>query len=108
MKIYIDGDYKCHPGPGEGLRPVEAAFFRNAAPAYLEGYRFIPSGESRTGEDGTVFVGEMAAPWKDWEGLDRAQRVYERAQNEQMLDAMASMVEAVYDQDMAEIQGEDL
>lgn len=108
MKIYIDGDYKCHTAPGEGLRPVEAAFFQNAAPEYLEGYRFIPSGESWTGADGTVFIGEMAAPWKDWEGLDRAQRVYERAQNEQMLDAMASMVEAVYDQDMAEIQGEDL
>lgn len=106
MKIYIDGDYKCHAAPWAGLRQVEAAFFHNAAPEYLEGYRFIPSGESRTGADGTVFIGEMAAPWKDWEGLDQAQRVYERAQNEQMLDAMASMVDAVYEGDMAEIQGE--
>lgn len=111
MKIYIDQDYKCHVSPETGFREVEAPFFRNAAPAYIEGYRFVPAGESWTREDGTVFHGEMVSPWKNWSGLDGIQREYERsqnreltAQNGELTDAMAAMVEDIYNQDMAQIQ----
>ena len=48
--------------------------------AYIEGYRFIPSGQTWTRADGVVFTGEMIAPWKPWDELDAAQREYEREQ----------------------------
>ena len=76
--IYIDSDFKCHTADDGTCVPVETAFFDGKSDAYIEGYRFVPTGESWTREDGTVFRGEMAAPWKPWEELDAAQREYER------------------------------
>ena len=113
MTIYIDKDFRCFAEPGEGLEAVQTEFFDGKAPGYIEGYRFVPAGERWTREDGAGFSGEMAAPWKDWEGLDKIQRVYEReqipaltAQNDELVEAMAAMVEDVYNQDMADIEGE--
>lgn len=81
--------------------------------AYIAGYRFVPAGQSWMREDGEVFAGEMASPWKDWEALDGVQREYEReqhqelvSQNAELLDAMAAMVEDVYNQDLETIEGE--
>lgn len=113
MTIYIDSDYKCHTEPGEGLTAVETKFFDGMSPTYIEGYRFVPDGETWVRDDGETFTGEMVAPWTDWQELDKAQGVYEReqyptlyAQNTELLEAMAAMVEDVYEQDMAEIEGE--
>ena len=113
MKIYIDKDFRCFAEPGEGLEAVQTDFFDGKATGYIEGYRFIPAGKSWTREDGAVFSGEMAAPWKDWEALDKIQREYERkqipvlmAQNDALVEAMAAMIEDVYNQDMADIEGE--
>lgn len=80
MEIYIDSDYKCHATPADGMTAVETDFFGGKAPGYIEGYRFVPAGESWTREDGAVFAGEMASPWKDWTELDAIQREYEREQ----------------------------
>ena len=52
MTIYIDNDYKCHTSPGEGLTAVETDFFDGKCRQYIEGYRFVPSGESWVREDG--------------------------------------------------------
>lgn len=113
MTIYVDSDYKCHTSSGVGLTAVETNFFDGKSPEYIEGYRFVPAGESWTREDGTVFTGEMAAPWKPWAELDGIQRAYEReqvqsltAQNAELLDAMAAMVEEVYESDLDAIGGE--
>ena len=102
MKIYIDSDYKCHATPADGLTATETDFFDGKAPGYIEGYRFVPAGESWTREDGAVFSGEMAAPWKDWEELDAVQRVYEReqipaltAQNDEYEAALSEIEEAL-------------
>ena len=78
MTIYIDTDYKCHTTPGPGLTAVETTAFDSKCTAYLEGYRFVPSGSTWVRSDGSVFQGEMVAPWKPWEELDAAQREYER------------------------------
>ena len=78
MKIYIDSEYKCHAAPGDGLTAVETDFFDGKAPGFIEGYRFVPEGQSWVREDGAVFAGEMVSPWKDWEALDEIQRAYER------------------------------
>lgn len=112
MKIYIDSDFKCFTAPGDGLTEVETGFFDGKCDAYIEGYRFVPEGQSWTREDGEVFAGEMASPWKDWEELDGVQREYEReqhqelvSQNAELLDAIAAMVEDVYESDTEIIGG---
>lgn len=78
--VYLDTDFKCYVTFGEGRTQVETDAFDGKCDAYIEGYRFIPSGQTWTRADGTVFVGEMIAPWKSWDELDAAQREYEREQ----------------------------
>lgn len=76
--IYLDSDFKCHAADDGTMKAVETDYFDGKCPEYIEGYRFVPAGQSWTREDGTVFCGEMAAPWKPWQELDKAQRGYER------------------------------
>lgn len=78
MTIYIDKDFRCFAEPGEGMEAVETDFFDGKAPGYIEGYRFIPTGEHWTAEDGTVYHGEATFPVVNWEALDKIQREYER------------------------------
>lgn len=80
MTIYIDSDYKCHTTTADGLTAVETNYFDGKCPAYIEGYRFVPSGSTWVRSDGAIFQGEMMAPWKPWDELDAAQREYEREQ----------------------------
>lgn len=111
MTIYIDEGFRCYAEAGDGLRTVETAFFDGKTPGYIAGYRFIPAGCSWTAEDGTVYFGEAAFPVTDWEALDEVQRAYERAQlpmltqqNDDLVEAMAAMVEEIYNADVAEIE----
>ena len=77
MKIYLDKDYRCYLSKDGAMTEVETNAFDGKCNEYIEGYRFVPSGESWTREDGAVFNGEMIAPWKDFEELYAAQREYE-------------------------------
>ena len=107
MTIYIDNDFKCHTSDPDGTyTAVETTAFDGKCAAYIEGYRFVPAGETWTRPDGVVFRGEMIAPWKDWRELDAAQRDYEReqlstlqAENEALVSDMAQMVEEIYQSD---------
>ena len=76
--IYLDSDFKCHVTNDETLRAIQTSCFDGRCDAYIEGYRFVPSGESWTREDGAVFTGEMVTPWKPYDELIAAQRKYER------------------------------
>ena len=78
--IYVDADYRCYIVPASDRNPVETDIFDGKCPAYIEGFRFVPAGESWTRQDGEVFHGEMVSPWKDWWELDEAQMAYEREQ----------------------------
>ena len=78
MIIYIDNDFKCHVTNDGTFVSVETNFFDDKCEAFIEGYRFVPAGESWMREDGTVFVGEMISPWKSYRELDQAQRDYEQ------------------------------
>ena len=78
MKIYIDSEFKCHVTDDGTMTAVEVPFFDGKCDAFIEGYRFIPGGESWEREDGEIFEGEMIAPWKDYNELDAAQREYEK------------------------------
>lgn len=81
-KIYIDSDFLCHTAAGDGLQEIETDFFDGKCAAFIEGYRFVPAGESWTREDGTMFTGEMAAPVRDYAELEEIQSAVERVQTE--------------------------
>lgn len=93
MTIYIDTDYRCHVSPAEGLTSVETDTFDGKCPAYIEGYRLVPAGQTWTRSDGVEFTGEMIAPWKPWQELDAAQRAWEREQYETLTAQLAAMDE---------------
>lgn len=76
--VYIDSEFKCHVINDGTMTAVETAFFDGKCDTFIEGYRFVPDGESWTRSDGEVFHGEMISPWKDYTELDSAQREYER------------------------------
>ena len=78
MKIYIDSDFKCHITDDGTMTAIETDFFDGKCDAFVEGYRFIPKGESWQREDRTVFIGEMVSPWKPYAELAAAQAEYER------------------------------
>ena len=80
MTIYIDQECKCYISPGAERTVVESSFFDGKCQAFIEGFRFVPEGQTWVRSDGMSFQGEMIAPWKPWAELDAAQRAYERAQ----------------------------
>ena len=79
MKIYIDSDFRCHVTRTENLMAIETDAFDGKCSRYVEGYRYIPAGESWAREDGQIFAGEMIAPAEDIRILDAAQGAYEEA-----------------------------
>lgn len=83
MTIYIDSDYKCHTSPADGLTAIETEGFDGKCRQYIEGYRFVPAGETWTREDGRVFHGEMVSPWRDYDILAELQALYEEEQAKQ-------------------------
>ena len=78
MRIYIDTEFVCHITDDGTMTAIETDFFDGKCDAYIEGFRFVPSGSSWTREDGEAFCGEMIAPWKPYSELDAAQREYEK------------------------------
>lgn len=83
MKIYIDSDFKCHIADDGTMREVEFdesadfVFFANKCNEFIEAYRYVPSGEEWTREDGEVFSGEMFSPWDLTDEVLEAQHRYE-------------------------------
>lgn len=89
--IYIDSDFKCHASDDGIMTAVETDFFDGKCPEFIEGYRYVPAGETWTREDGAVFEGEMIAPWKPWHELNAAQREYEMALLEEYAEALKTV-----------------
>ena len=77
MQIYIDAEYKCHAAAGDGLRAFEVPALDGKCRTYIEGMRYVPSGEAWTRADGVVFGGEMLSPRQDAALLAAAQGAYE-------------------------------
>lgn len=75
--IYIDSEFKCHVSDDGTMTAVETDVFDGKCDDYIEGFRFVPQGESWTREDGAVFKGEMIAPWADYQKLQAYQQQYE-------------------------------
>ena len=100
MKIvYIDSEFKCHVTDDGTMTAVEPEAFEGKfdgkCDAFVEGYRFVPTGQSWTRSDGEVFQGKMITPWKDSAKLEAAQREYEREQLAQYESALAEIEKAL-------------
>ena len=91
--IYVDTEFKCHVSNNEdnSLIAVETDYFDGKCDAFIQGYRFVPTGKSWTRYDGVVFSGEMISPWKDYVELDNAQRKYEQEQAALNIEALRIM-----------------
>ena len=79
MTIYIDSDYKCHVSADGTMQAEETDIFNGKCKTFIEGYRYVPHGQTWTRQDGVVFAGEMVAPWKDYSALAAAQAGYEES-----------------------------
>lgn len=77
MTIYLDSEYCCHLDNGGTRMAIETDAFDDKCKAFIEGYRFIPKGETWMRSDGVQFTGEMISPAVDYDGLVRAQEQYE-------------------------------
>lgn len=89
--IYLDSEFRCHVSDDGTMTAVETSFFDGKCDAYIEGYRFVPTGESWTRSDGEVFTGEMISPWKDYSVLDGMQRAYELGMLAEFTEALRIM-----------------
>lgn len=77
MIIYIDADCRCHSSPAEGLREFDVPDFDGKCAAFIDGYRYVPEGETWTRSDGVEFIGEMITPAVDSRILEAYQAQYE-------------------------------
>ena len=80
MTIYIDNDYKCHVSDDGTRRAFDVPFFDGKCAEFVEGYRYVPSGETWTRADGEVFTGEMIAPLRGYNELAAIQAAVDRTQ----------------------------
>ena len=79
MFIYVDKDYKCHASNDGTMREFDVSFFDGKCAEFVEGYRYVPPGETWVREDGEKFKGEMIAPRKNYTELYIAQLEFELA-----------------------------
>lgn len=77
MKIYLDSNYMCHVQNDDTRREFNIDFFNGKCQEYIEGYRYIPPGESWLRDDGIRFYGEMITPVINYWDLETAQHIYE-------------------------------
>ena len=78
-RIYLNADFECSVSEKEDtVQSVETDFFDGKCKAFIEGYRFVPAGTQWARSDGTVFTGEMIAPFKDHKMLEMVQALYEQ------------------------------
>ena len=99
MIIYIDSDYKCHISNNCACKTFDIPFFDDKCMEFIEGYRYIPAGETWTRADGQIFTGEIITPWRDYSQLSEIQSAVDRVQS-QADEEMANLIEEVYNSDL--------
>ncbi len=102
MRIYLDADYRCRLTGDESMRAVETDAFDGKCGFFIEGFRFVPAGESWTRADGSVFAGEMLAPAEDYAALAKAQQQYERDEQAHLAE-LGALIEEIYNEDLEAI-----
>ena len=98
--IYIDSEFRCHLNDIGGLQAVETEVFDGKCDKYIEGYRFIPDGQTWTRGDGVQFTGPMVSPYKDYDILAAYQEQYQEdetaVEQAQVLQSQMAELDAAY------------
>lgn len=89
--IYLDKEFRCHVTDDGTGTPLETDSFDGKCDVFVEGHRYVPAGEIWVRSDGTVFKGNMIAPWQPDEELAAAQREYELALIADMRQALETL-----------------
>ena len=55
MTIYLDSEYRCHLTNDGTMQEIETDVFDGKEKAYIEGYRYVPEGQTWTRSDGIEF-----------------------------------------------------
>ena len=77
MIIYLDNEFRCHLINDGTMTEVETDFFNSKCDAFIEGYRFVPAGETWVRDDDVEFTGEMISPARDYAILAELQKQYD-------------------------------
>lgn len=98
--IYIDHEFKCHLTDTGSLQAVETDVFDGKCDKYIEGYRFVPEGQTWAREDGVQFTGPMVSPHKDYDILAAYQEQYQEdetaVEQAQVLQSQMAELDAAY------------
>lgn len=79
MKFYIDEEYRCHMADDGAMREVEDSCFDGKCDEYIEGFCYIPGGESGL-IDGMEYAGRMLCALGDYAKMELAQARFELEQ----------------------------
>ena len=98
--IYLDSEFMCHATDTGSLQAVETEVFDGKCDKYIEGYRFVPDGQTWTRNDGVQFTGPMVSPHKNYDILAAYQEQYKEdgaaVEQAQVLQSQLSELDAAY------------
>ena len=98
--IYIDSEFKCHTTDTGSLQAVETEVFDGKCDKYIEGYRFVPDGQTWTRDDGVQFTGPLVSPHKNYDILAAYQEQYQSdgdlVEQAQVLQSQMAELDAAY------------
>jgi len=92
MIIYIDKNFCCHAEPRKDYRVLDVPFFDDKCDEFINGFRYVPEGETWIRDDGVKFVGEMITPAKSYMPLASAQKQYETDEEKHLIE-MADLID---------------
>jgi len=92
MIIYIDSNFCCHAEPKIEYRTFDVPFFDEKCDEFINGYRYVPEGETWTRDDGVQFIGEMITPARNYAPLESAQKQYEIDEEKHLVE-MAELID---------------
>ena len=100
MTIYLDPEFKCHLTDTGSLQAVETDVFDGKCDKYIEGYRFVPEGQTWTRDDGVQFTGPMVSPHTNYDILAAYQEQYQSdvdlVEQAQVLQSQMAALDAAY------------
>lgn len=99
MKIYLDSEYICHLTDDGMMKAVETSVFDGKCKEFIEGYRFVPNGETWVRDDGVIFIGEMVSPAESFITLDKLQKQYEMYEISRLKE-LGELIEEIYNYDV--------
>lgn len=99
MTIYIDTDFRCHLEDDGTMKAVETDVFDGKCKEFIEGYRFVPNGETWVRDDGVIFKGKMVSPAENFIILDKLQKQYEMYEISHLKE-LGELIEEIYNDDV--------